>query len=100
MDTSSSTVWFWVGHTTANKLNVEGPFESEDEAVECDVQATGEFGQENFVRRHTCPVLRIESTTWKRKLILDFARQKKIRRDKERHQGNTTSQFRDIYGHQ
>ncbi len=91
-------VYFWVGHTTSNHLNVEGPFSTEDEAVECDVQTTGAFGIENFVKRHTCPVLSEDSSTWKRKLLADFARQKRVRRDKEKKKGNTSSQFRDVYG--
>ncbi len=91
-------LWFWVGHTTGNKLCIEGPWSTEDEAVECDVQMVGALGNENFAKRHTCPVLSSEAATWKRKLLLNFAKQKNIRKDQERRKGNTSSQFRDVYG--
>lgn len=94
----NSSVFFWVGHSKSNHLSIEGPFESEDAAVEADVEAVAKMGQEFYIRRHTCPVLREDALEWKRKLLKNFARQKRVRKESEKQRGNNSSQFRDIYG--
>ncbi len=95
----AAVVWFWVGHYVDNRLSLEGPFENEEMAIEHDKSEMDRVGPEHYVRRHTCPVLKEDSDSWKRKILLNFRRQKRLRREKEKEKGgNNSSQFRDIYG--